>query len=52
MVPNDYIGKAIEVIVFMLDKNTSQIQHNKPTFNALRIDTLNFRFNGEEANER
>ncbi|MEO6852168.1 MAG: hypothetical protein ABI203_03335 [Mucilaginibacter sp.] len=51
-VPDDYIGKAIEVIAFALDESSMNVKTPTPTFNALKIDTVNFRFNRDEANER
>ena len=52
LVPDDYIGKTIEVIAFAIDESNSKSGGSIPTFDALKIDTLNFRFNRDEANER
>jgi hypothetical protein len=52
IVPDDYIGKPIEVIAFALDESSVKAEIIMPTFDALKIDTLNFRFNRDEANER
>ncbi|HVS94486.1 MAG TPA: hypothetical protein VHE59_20750 [Mucilaginibacter sp.] len=51
-VPDEYIGKPVEVIAFALDESTNVSDKTSPTFNALKIDTLNYRFNRDEANER
>jgi hypothetical protein len=54
LLPDDYIGKTIEVIAFPLDNSESgaKTESSKPTFDTLKIDTLNFRFNRDDANER
>ncbi|MDB5139047.1 MAG: hypothetical protein JWR12_963 [Mucilaginibacter sp.] len=52
VLPDDYIGKTIEVIAFVLDESVTKSEIFSPTFNALKIDTLNHPFNREEANER
>jgi hypothetical protein len=52
LVPDDYIGKTVEVIAFAVDESTGKEFISNPTFNALKIDTLNFHFNRDEANER
>ncbi|MBS1524236.1 MAG: hypothetical protein JST19_01225 [Bacteroidetes bacterium] len=51
-VPDEYIGKTVEVIAFALDESTKATDKSNCTFNALKIDTLNYRFNRDEANER
>ena len=51
-VPDNYIGKSVEVIAFTLDEGNTTTESSLPTFDALKIDTLNFRFNRDEANER
>ena len=52
-VPEDYIGKQVEVIAFMLEEknNTNNVKKNA-SFNALKLNTLGYKFNREEANER
>ena len=52
LVPDDYIGKTIEVIAFAIDESHTKSEGSTPTFDTLKIDTLNFRFNRDEANER
>ncbi|WP_372950173.1 hypothetical protein [Mariniphaga sp.] len=52
--PNEYIGKQLEVIAFMLDEETEK-KHSKKkdvTFDAVSVDTRGFKFNRSEANER
>jgi len=54
-VPKDYIGKVMEVIAFSRDEaaaNKEVKKKKKATFNALSLDTLGFKFNRNEANER
>lgn len=51
-VPDEYIGKPVEVIAFALDESTKAEGMITPSFNAVKIDTLNYRFNRDEANER
>ena len=51
-VPEDYIGKRVEVIAFKLEEN-NDIGSKKPaSFNALKLNTIGYKFNREEANER
>ena len=51
-VPDEYIGKHVEVIAFTLDEGGHVTGRTKPSFDAIKIDTLNYRFNRDEANER
>lgn len=52
-VPKDYIGKQVEVIAFMIgDSSNMEEIKTKPSFTALKLDTVGFKFNREEANER
>ncbi len=53
-VPEDFIGKQIEVIAFMLDENSNLGTPIKkqPSFIALKLNTIGYKFNREEANER
>ena len=54
-VPENYIGKEVEVIAFS-KREVMEEQYvdnaKKATFDALSIDTLDFKFNRDEANER
>ena len=52
--PNEYVGKQLEVIAFMLEDEpeTSKKQKHQVTFDSVSIDTRGFKFNREEANER
>lgn len=53
--PKDYLGEEVEIIAF---KKEEGLLEKKPTpkefvsFNAIKIDTSNFNFNRDEANER
>jgi len=53
-IPEDYIGKEIEVIAFAIDEGT--INDNpagkQVSFTALHVDTKDYKFNRDEANER
>lgn len=53
-VPMDYIGKELEVIVFAKNEglNKEIPTQKKVSFSAISIDTLGFKFNRDEANER
>ena len=53
-VPKDYIGKEVEVIAFTQNEGLQSIDKAKKqvSFSALSIDTKNFKFNRQEANER
>lgn len=53
-VPKDYIGKVMEVIAFSRDEtvNKEAKKKKKATFNAVSLDTVGFKFNREDANER
>ncbi len=52
--PDNYIGKQIEVIAFMIDegKETAQSKKKEVSFNAVKLDTRGFKFNRDEANEQ
>jgi hypothetical protein len=52
-IPKNYVGEEIEVIVFSREEGFQMIPKAKRvTFNSLSIDTRNFKFNRDEANER
>ncbi|NOS57234.1 MAG: hypothetical protein HOP37_13385 [Cyclobacteriaceae bacterium] len=52
-VPEDYIGKQVEVIAFTLEENSNVTQVKKQvSFSALKLNTIGYKFNREEANER
>jgi len=53
-IPKDYVGKELEVIAFAKNEGsqTKDLSTKKVSFDALSIDTKNFKFNREEANER
>jgi hypothetical protein len=52
--PNNYIGKQVEVIAFTVDESDQQSSINKQNipFVVLHVEDKNFKFNREEANER
>ena len=52
-VPTEYIGKELEIIVFPTNEIFSKpLLSKKVTFNAISIDTRQYKFNREEANAR
>ena len=53
-VPKNYIGKVMEIIAFSADEElTGEVPSKKTvTFNAISIDTIGFKFNRDDANER
>ena len=53
-IPKDYIGIEIEVIAFTKEEGMYKKNNfaKRVTFNSLSIDTRNFKFNRDEANER
>ena len=52
-VPAEYIGKKLEMLVFPIDEILSKpLLSKKVTFNAISIDTRQYKFNREEANAR
>jgi len=54
LVPKTFIGKQVEVIAFTTDEGTTEEKpvQKKVSFTALSIDTRNYKFNCDEANER
>jgi hypothetical protein len=53
-IPEDYIGKEIEVIAFAIDEGIikDHSARKEVSFTALHVDTKDYKFNREEANER
>ena len=52
-IPTEYIGKELEIIVFPTDEILSKpLSSKRVTFNAISIDTRQYKFNKEEANAR
>jgi len=52
--PDDYIGKQLEVIAFAIDEPVKQLKKAaaKDVFKALKFDTRGFKFDRDEANSR
>ena len=52
-IPDNYIGRQVEVIAFMIDegKETTSSKKKEVSFNAVKLDTRGFKFNRDEANE-
>jgi hypothetical protein len=52
-IPNEYIGKELEIIVFPKDEVLSNpLPPKKVSFSAISIDTRHYKFSREEANAR
>jgi hypothetical protein len=53
-IPLKYIGKEIEVIAFEKEEGieTKHSPKKRVSFDTISIDTKNFKFNRDEANER
>jgi hypothetical protein len=53
-IPVSYIGKEIEVIAFAKDEGEQKIfdDTKQKSFSALSLDTRNYKFSRDEANER
>jgi len=54
-VPQKYIGKELEVIIFEKEEGSIEkisFPEKLVSFSALSIDTKNYKFNRDEANER
>lgn len=54
MLPDNFLGKQVEVIVFLVEDVKAQAAKFKKTksFSAIQLDTRGFKFNRDEANER
>ena len=53
-IPEEYIGKEIEVIAFakVEVKFEEQVPQKRVSFTALNVDTKEYKFNRDEANKR
>jgi hypothetical protein len=53
-VPADYVGTEVEVIAFQKNEGIEKksLSPKKVSFSAISIDTLGFKFDRDEANER
>ncbi len=53
-IPDSYIGKELEIIAFARNEGLQNKETSKEfaSFDTIKIDTTNFKFNREEANER
>jgi hypothetical protein len=54
LIPDKYIGKEVEVLVFASDELVSDVALpvKKATFDSISLNTSGFKFNRDEANER
>jgi hypothetical protein len=52
-VAEDFFGKQVEVIAFTLSENNNELHTKKqPSFTALQLNTIGYKFNRDEANNR
>jgi hypothetical protein len=54
-IPDKYIGKKIEIIAFAVDEASEDVIYatkNHKNFSAIKINTIGFKFNRDQANER
>jgi hypothetical protein len=53
-IPDSYVGKEVEIIAFAKNEGVQNKEQPKKftSFDSIKIDTSNFKFNREEANER
>jgi hypothetical protein len=54
LLPDNFIGKQVEVIAFTLDEPVTQHKKHaaKDVFKALKLDTKGYKFDRDEANSR
>jgi hypothetical protein len=52
--PDEYVGKQLEVIAFAIDEPVKQTKKAaaKDVFKALKLNTLGYKFDRDEANSR
>lgn len=53
-IPDSYIGKEVEIIAFAKNEGIQNKEQPKnfTSFDSIKIDTSNFKFNRDEANGR
>lgn len=51
-IPDNFIGKRIEIIAFEMDQRGDSNILKRKTFDAIKINLSGYKFNREEANER
>jgi hypothetical protein len=54
-IPDKYIGKKMEIIAFAVDEPVEDVIYQTKkhkTFSAVKLNTTDFKFNRDEANER
>jgi hypothetical protein len=54
-IPDKYIGKKMEIIAFAVDDLTDDVIYtakNHKSFSAVKLNTRNYKFNRDQANER
>ena len=52
-IPKEYLHKKVEILVLPFEENIDSVKRaSKNRLDAISIETKNYRFNREEANER
>ena len=54
-IPDKYIGKKMEIIAFAVDEPSEDVIYStksNKSFSAIKLNTKDFKFNRDEANER
>jgi hypothetical protein len=53
-IPESYVGKELEIIAFARNEGwqNKELPKKFNSFDSIKIDTSNFQFNRDEANER
>jgi hypothetical protein len=54
-IPDKYIGKKMEVIAFAVDEPAEDVIYttkSRKSFSAIKLNTKDYKFNRDEANER
>ena len=53
IIPDNFIGKEIEVLAFEIEKKINDLKCSKrKSFDAIKLELSGFKFNREEATER
>jgi|GEM_PF-6003642 len=49
---NNFLGKQVEIIAFVIEDTDMKPINSRKEFDMIELDTHNFKFNRNEANER
>jgi len=50
--PDNFLGKEVEIIAFVIEDTQMETTNSLKEFSVIELDTRNFKFDREEANER